>query len=362
MTATENEFVFNSDVPNDRIDLKEPIDIVVKKMSNKADSEFRVSLEGKNIDNSIVNAIRRTILLHIPIYGFHRSNIQVDIDKTKYMYNNDMLYNQIEMLPIYDVPNFFDLEDPQIFLPNEVMRTLFGTFFQEKFIEEQTEPETEPGKKMFNIELSINVKNGTASDKFVSSHDTVLKIDGKVSNSYSKKQPICLLVLKPGEELAMTATANLGIAKMHAIYEATTNVIIKEINSMRFELFYESLGQLDKNMIFSKACVILIKKLQNLQQFIKTNYAQKSNTNMVEIELYGEEHTLGYLLATTLQKCTLVEKAGYIMPHLFNDMVVVKYKLPDKSKHDPIEVLVDVIDYLVGIFEEINRNITTKTQ
>ena len=37
-----------------------------------------------------------------------------------------MIYNQIETLPIYDIPNYFDLENPELFLPDNIMRTIFG--------------------------------------------------------------------------------------------------------------------------------------------------------------------------------------------------------------------------------------------
>ena len=65
----------------------------------------------------------RTIMMSIPIYGFHRSNIHIEVEKSKNMYNNDLIYNQIETLPIFDIPNYFDLENPETFLSNDVMKT-----------------------------------------------------------------------------------------------------------------------------------------------------------------------------------------------------------------------------------------------
>ena len=109
---TDKQFVFDSKIANDRIDLYGQIDASVKNLQSRNENELRLQIEGANIDYSVVNALRRTILMSIPVYGFHRSNIHIEVEKSYNMYNNDLIYNQIEMLPIFDLPNYFDLEDP----------------------------------------------------------------------------------------------------------------------------------------------------------------------------------------------------------------------------------------------------------
>ena len=355
--SDKKEFVFSSSVPNDRIDIYGDIDVTLKKLEPKNERHFRMLLEGKNIDYSVVNALRRTILMSIPIYGFHRSNIHIEVEKSRNMYNNDLIYNQIETLPIFDIPNYFDLENPEIYLPTDVMRNIFGTFIQERYTDEsimEEKTQIDANKKLFKIELSINVKNNTGIDKFVSTHDAVLKIDGKISNSYAIRRPISILVLKPNEEIYLSAEANLGISNMHAIYEATTNAIHKELSATMYELDYETLEQLDKNLIFTKACIIIIKKLEYLRNFITKKYTEERNSSeIIEIELYGEDDTFGNLIATVLQKTDSIAKAAYIKPHPFIDQITIAYKLVEKSKIGPIKVFVDVIDYLIRLYEQI---------
>lgn len=351
------KYSFDSTVPNDHIDLyATPVAKVVKlKADNEA--EFRAEIEGPNIDSSVVNALRRTILMSIPIYGFHRSNIHIEVEKSKNMYNNDLIYNQIETLPIYDIPNNFDLENPDLYMSTDVLKNLFGTFVPEKYTEENAPldaKELDADKELFKIEMTINFKNNTDTDRFVSTHDAVIKVNGKVSKSYQIRKPICILVLKPGEEISLSAEANLGIAKMNASYEATTNAIHEEISSTKYVLWYETLEQLDKNAIFNKACLILIKKLENLNKYIKSKYeTNQEYPEIIEIELYGEDHTLGNLLATVLQKCDFVEKAGYVMKHPFIDQIVITYKLFKKADIRPIKVLTDCIEYLIKLFKQI---------
>lgn len=360
------KFIFESDITNDQIDIYSDPKININKLKPEHPNELRIEIDGPNVDSSIVNALRRTILMSIPIYAFHRSNIFIEVEKSRHMYNNDLIYNLIETLPIFDIPNYFDLEDPEIFLPTEVMKNLFSNFVQDKYTEEtnnENNNENDANKKLFKIELSINIKNNTGTYKFVTTHDAVLKVDGKVVNSYLIRKPISILVLKPTEEISLRAEANLGISKMNASYEATTNAIHEEITPTRYHLWYETLEQLDKNIIFTKACIILTKKLEYLRKFITDKYSEERDINeIIEIQLFGEEHTLGNLLATILQKCEFVEKAGYSMPHPFIDQLVIAYKLNENSKIGPIKVLVDCIDYLIRVFQTIGNQAVKNKQ
>lgn len=350
-----NKFVLESKVPNDRIDIYADPEVHIKKLKSENEHELRLEIEGKSIDYSVVNAIRRTILMSIPIYAFNRSNIFIEVEKSRHMYNNDLLYNQIETLPIFDVPNYFDLENPELYLPTLVMKQLFSTFIPESYKEETDEKLVETDKKLFKIELSINLKNNTGADKFVSTHDAVLKIDGQNSDSYLKRKPICIMVLKPAEEISLRAEANLGISKMHASYEATTNAFHDEITPMKYHLWYETLEQLDKHIIFTKACIVLTKKLENLREFIKKKFEERDIQETIEIQLFGEDHTLGNLLATVLQKCDLVEKAAYNMPHAFMDQINIVYQIVPNSKVGPIEVFINCVDYLIRLFQTIGH-------
>ncbi|BCS83068.1 DNA directed RNA polymerase subunit L [Cotonvirus japonicus] len=330
------------------------LNVVEQKKLN--DNWLYIEIEGPNVDNTIVNAIRRTILLYIPIYGFHRSNIFIEANRFKNMYNFDLIYNIFETLPIFDVPNHYDLENPETFLTNEVMRNIFGKFIQDKYNIDDTPTQElmDADKKLFKIELTLNLKNNTGDYRYVSSHDCVLKIDGKISNSYTKREPIYLLVLKPSEEISLRAEANLGIAKIFAAYEATTNATHEEINANKWLLKYKTLEQLDKYTIFNKACVILYKKLENLQKYIIETYdTERDPKETITINLHGEEHTIGTLLERVLQLNENVEKAGYKMPHPFIDEIVISYKLYDDSKIGPIKIFTDCTKYLIKVFKTI---------
>lgn len=337
---------------NNIIKLNSTPDITIKKLKTSDEAEFHISIKGKSVDYSIVNTIRRTILQHIPIYGFHRKNTIIEHEKCVYMYNNDFMYNQIETLPLYDIPNNITLDEIIYTLPHDTLKNIFG----ENISQTDLLSNRDNNKKIHNIEFLLNVKNNTDAFKFVNTHDAVLKIDGKISNNYKNHPPVSIIVLKPNEEVHLRSVANLSVAGEHAIYEATTNAIHKEISSTEYELMYETLGQLNKNVIFEKACMILVKKLEYLEKYINDTYIKNDDgekRNMVTIELIGEDDTMGNLLTTILQKSEYVEKAGYAVPHPLIKRVVIDCYVYENSKYKPLHVFVKVIHYAKNVFEHI---------
>ena len=387
-----------STIPSDQIDIYGEPDVSIKFLEPEVEAELRMELRGKSIDNSVINALRRVIMMYIPTYGFNRSNIFIETKKTYNMYNNSMIYNQIEMIPIYDVPNYFDLENPEIFLPTEVMRHMFSRFLPNKYdgfaendadadegavTQAEQDQDEDAEKKMFKIEFSINFKNNTEKEIYISTHHAVLKIDGQVSEAYLNHPPICILVLKPTEELSMRAEANLGIAAIHAAYDATCSVIFDAITSSDgkattttsgttidagdiaeaiegYRMWYETLGQLDQHLIFTKACMILTKRLEGLAEYLRQTYPDDLDSSMpVTLKLVGVEHTEGNLIATILQKCAFTTKAGYCVKHPLVNEVTISYQLDAKSKHGPIRVLLDCIAYLVRLFDTVAHRAST---
>lgn len=354
---TDNNFFFDHEFINDRINVTEKIDISLKKIKSKDPSEMVVSLSGKNVDKSIANALRRTIMMDIPIYSFHRSNIKIDSERTVYIYNTDFLYNQIESLVIFDITNDFDLEDPNLYLPNNVMRNIFGKFIRDEYYDETLVNDGgDNKKKTAKIELSIALKNTSSIPLYVSTHHCTLKINGAISDSYKKYPPISLCVLRPGDELYLSADANLGTSKMHAMYDAASTAISIEKSPSEYIIKFSTLGQLSNEDIFKKACFILEKKLNNLYDHIsKTYISENVDAEMMEIELHGENHTIGHILASALQKQDSVKSAGYNVPHPLIKMVKISYE-PAKKDANKIKILLETIKYLSKIYRLIYDN------
>jgi DNA-directed RNA polymerase subunit L len=343
------DHIFKSNKKNDVIDVEKPGIVDLEILSPEEGDAFAIKLSGKSMDYSIVNAIRRTVLGSIPIYAFHRSDIHVDRAETYNMYNNDMLYQQIETLPIFNLPNHFDVEDPELYLPNDMLKKLFGKFTRDKLTDEYA------GKNLFHIEMTVTVVNNTAEYRHVDSHDIELRVDGKIVDSYKIRDPITLIVLKPEEKVSLVANAVLGISYMNSIFDATTVAYHNEIDDNTYVLKYNTLGQLNKKLIFKKACVIMMKKLENLKTFIEETYIGEKTDDSIDIDLYGEDHTLGNLLTTALQKCKYTIRAGYYMPHPLEMKVTLSYQVVKGKKVIPVLLL--CIVYLVTIYKNLTDKI-----
>ena len=337
------------DAAVEEIDLYETkLDIQCKLHVPEDPVGFHLELYGKHVDHSVVNAVRRAIMSYVPIYGFPKKLIKFTRHST--MYNHDKLAGHIEMIPIYDVDNDFDL-DKEIFMTEQILDDLFGTFTKKNYIlEELVEEKTD--KPLKKIEISTETKNSTDKPFFFSTHDLVLKIDNKVSNIYKKRDPVDLFALRPGEDIVFQAEAVLGIESFHSIFEATTPVYYEEDNR-HYHLKFDTLEQLEPMRIFEKACVILTKKLDHLKSFINQTYKTEPNTTDVLIDLYGEDDTLGNLLATALQRSSYTTLAFYNIPHPLTKQVIIEYKVAANSKIKPIELFVTCIDYCKKVIETI---------
>ena len=352
----------DSDVTNDTVDIYSNPKVKITKNKVSKNSEIDVILEGDPVDYSVANAIRRSILLYVPAYGFNRHNIRIEQKKTNYMYNNDLIYNIFETLPIFDIDSGFDVTNPEMFMSTEVLKNLFGHLLPDRnsdpvFTDNELPDMSD--KKLDKIEISINMKNTSDVAKFVSTHDLIYKVNGVESDTYKKHKPISLFVLKPNEEASMSAEANLGNALMYASYETTSNAVSLELAPNKYRIQYETLGQMSCERIFEKACKILSMKLLALKKYVE--HLDKDNkieeAEITRINLVGEDHTLGNLISTTLQKCDLIRSAGYIMQHPFKNEITIEFSLEKKTKERPLTVFCQTLNYLSKLMNNMAKSL-----
>jgi len=361
-----------SDDPSDSIDLKKP-DVKVKLHIDK--NKIEIDLKGQSVDYSVSNAIRLAILTLIPIFRFHRTKLKVEKKESGYSnsYNNDTIETILENTPIYDINHDLDILDPENYLPTEVHKTLYSNFIQEKY-EDMKDIETKSSlsaiinkdgtyqknnekKKFPSIVMSLTkINTDPIMTIYANTHDAKLTIDGVVSDSYLKRPRIDLFQLRPNESISLVAEAVLGISIMYGIFNATDIAVSIEKDSNYYQIKYKSLGQLKPIAILQKACIILVTKLELLMAFIIDNYSGKiKKEQYVEININGEDHTLGNLISTTLKKTKDVREASYCVPHQLVANIVIQYKLEENSKiDDPIDVFIEVLQYLINIFNSIN--------
>lgn len=337
-------------------------DFSLKLKEDRKEETLEIIFNGPSIDNSVVNTIRRILLTSIPVYGFHRSNVK--IERNTSVFHNDMMFNIFETLPIFDIEVIGDLIEPEKFLSNDVLKTLFSNYIQEQVsdIQELKNTAINPNRdtvsiKVKKIELYFKLKNETNETFYVTTHDAELYIDDKPANNYKNRPALALFILKPGQEFFAVAQANMGIAILHNCWDAIGNFQYKQLSSNELLLSFKTLGQINARNIFVKACYIILKKLRNLKNFLKhispNLSTQKENKDEIEIKLHNETITLPYLVANALKKHKDIKVAASKINHNLVNEVTIAYAVNDDYRGDPMNVIINVIEYLDNLYLKI---------
>jgi DNA-directed RNA polymerase subunit L len=175
---------------------------------------------------------------------------------------------------------------------------------------------------------------------------------GEKNISSPYKIAIPLIKVQPGQSINFSAISTIGCEKESSIYSAVSVCFFKEINPNEYNLIIESRGQLSENRIIELGLINIIETIENISKTIPIE--QKSNQG--EIIIHGENHTIGNLISHGMQKHKNVKFAGYNIPHLLEEKVIITYELVN-DKIMLKDIIDDVIIYYIKIFKElINLN------
>ena len=104
-------------------------------------SRLGIQLDGDNINTSIVNSLRRSVMSNIPIYAICAKSINIESNTS--IFDNDAMRLRLSQLPI------FKIENNIVYLPNEYWKDVdYSNIKRERFIEDSND-----------LELYIDVTN-----------------------------------------------------------------------------------------------------------------------------------------------------------------------------------------------------------
>jgi len=83
---------------------------------------------------------------------------------------------------------------------------------------------------------------------------------------------------------------------------------------------------------------------------------EDNDTLKGEILLKNENDTIGNLLSHGLQKHSKIKFAGYNIPHLLDEKVLITYELYD-NKNSIKEICTDVITNFIKLFNKIIKKV-----
>jgi DNA-directed RNA polymerase subunit L len=317
---------------------------IVKKDGDIGNSKLVVNIKGDSINYIIVNTIRRYILTNIPIYAFSKFNFSVN----ESIFNNNYLKLRLNNMPIWGILNNID---KYVVKNDNKEEVLNNEGINEALVEDDIDVEENVklnSSTLNQLTMYINYKS-KEKEVTVTTNDAKFYYGEKnIQSPY--KIPIPIVKLQPNQNINFSAITDLGIEKINSIYSAVSVCFYKEINNNEYEFVVESRGQITEQRIIEVALINIINDMEKLIKLIPEN----QTSNIGEIIIYENPNTIGNLISYGLQNHKKVKFAGYNVPHLLEDKVIINYELINE-KINIKDVFTEVIDYLLEIFKKIKK-------
>lgn len=296
----------------------------------------RISLKTKDIDISILNGVRRVLLMDIPILGFIGNGIDttVNIIENTTVLNNEIITNRIALIPL-DVSEKYN--------DNYML-----------------------GEHKLEIELNVSCAENI---KIITTQDLIVTMENKQVPNFFKKPYITITKLRKNECLHLKAeavketgrkNASFNIVSGSTVYNKpkvpftnTKSIIEQEqdYNEGEYVLEFEIINNtISHKYMLLKAIDILISKLSILID--KSTIDQfENNEETYDFSIPDENDTVGNIIQSyifdnyviskkkTVENC-ICTYIGYIVKHPLDKVLTIRMTLKDaKSKEEYINFL-----------------------
>ena len=271
----------------------------------------RISFETKDIDLSILNGIRRILLMDIPILGFIGNGIDstVNIIENTTVLNNEIIANRIALIPL------------------EVSEE-----YNDKYIS---------GENKLEIELNVSC---TENIKLITTQDLTVIIDKQEVKNFFKKPYITITKLRKNESLHLKAEAVKETGRKNASFNIVSGATVynkpkepftntksiieqeREYKEGEYVLEFEIINNtISHKYMLLKAIDILINKLSILCDK-STIEKFENNEETYDFNIPDENDTVGNIIQSYIFDTYVVSKVkifdncictyiGYIVKH-----------------------------------------------
>ena len=360
----------NSD--NNKLDINVKL-IEHKKISDDSSNFLKINISGSIINYIILNTLRRVIYELIPAYAFTNENII--IEKNTSIFNNDYMRLRLINFPIWGIINDIDTLDQLETLENNANTNTFD-MKKETFETLKSYEEKKIMERIDVFTMKIDIKNNTPNILNVTTSQATFIYKGNVIESPYKKE-LLIIKLKPGEEFLATcySTLHIPIKKINFLQCSACNY--EQINDTSFDFYIESSKQITEKNLLIRACMIVIKKITNLNNSIITklseynNNDKKDNYDIIEdvnreqdtnklnhltqgiLKIEHESHTFGNIITRLLQDDEDITFAGFKIDQLLIKELTISYKTNGKNIKD---IFNRITSKCIKIFEKLQNN------
>jgi DNA-directed RNA polymerase subunit L len=369
---------------------------MVLKISNKQETDGVLTFTVSNVNVSVVNALRRTMVSDITSVVFHtfpNSENKCTISKNTTRFNNEIIKHRLSCIPIHITDLTIPLE---------------------------------------NFELVVHKRNDGGMVEYITSEDFHIK-DIKTGKFLSKgdrdaifpknsitNHYIEFIRLRPklasnveGEELSLTAKFSINTAKENAAYNQTSTCFYKNtVDAIRandvwmkkekelkgggmkaediafekknwflldayrisapdsFDFIIKSVGIFENKVLIQKACDVLMSSFTYITQSIETDNTsvvmiKPSSTTMencVDIILHNYDYTVGkvleyFLYTTHYQGDKMLTFCGFIKEHPHDTHSILRIAFKNQTDNGVVkQFMVDALTQSMNSITEFKAN------
>jgi len=329
-----------------------------------SDDSLEIKIKGPNINYIIINTIRRSVLTYVPIYAFTNFNFI----KNESIFNNNYIKLHMSNIPVLGIENNIiklkkkiieenQLNDELKELNEDKEYNLLQNSIDNIINDEEENKNDDINDSMITNstlnQLTMYVNNTSKEKTNITITTNDVKFYYKEKNIKSPyKTPVPIIDLQPNQTINFSVITSLGTEEESAIFSAVSVCYYQQINDNEFNFILESRGQLKEERIIEVALLNLIETLEKILKLIPDNYEING-----QILIKGENDTIGNLISHGLLNHPKIKFAGYNIPHLLDNKVVITYELNEKANIK--EILSSIIKNFIDLFTNI-INLTLK--
>ncbi len=324
-------------------------DIDIRRVYQASDSytgtELQLIFEGKNIDEIVMNTLRQLIYKEIPIYAVSISSVDIETNNT--YYDHYEMQRRLASIPIPKIKSDVLYLDPMYY---PYVKSVIGS------VKPDHEYPRDP-KDTTDINFYVSAHNESSTIMNVTTNDVKVVVDGKeMKNLFDAKHPDLIIRLKKGHKFVCSYKSVLGIAKLKDYWSAVSNISAGITKNGNYFLKLRSYGQLTEWECLTRACDILIIKINKIVKNILDKLKLiDDDSKELRLIISNESHLIGNILSHVLRKHPKVTFCGYAVDHPAEPSVSIEIKTTDK--YSPTDSLKDAVKYITKLFTEIKNKL-----
>lgn len=316
-------------------------DIIVNKVEwdkELTNSRLEFNVSGENINNVIVNTLRRVCLTNIPIYAFTNINISYNTS----VFNNNYLKLRLNNLPVLGLETTNHIYEKK---KNKNVDEINNVNMDDITLNVNDDINVSTLEK---LTLFLDYENNT--NDIVSVGTTQCKFylkEKQIDSPYPIN--IILIKLQPKQKIKFSAITELGIEEKSSIFSPVSIFTFIENKDNDYNVILESKGQLNELKILDICNSNIQNILDDIDERIPDDKSLEGNLILKSIN-----HTIGNILVTGMSYHEDVIFAGYNMPHPLDNKIIIHFKLKNNNLK---KIISDVIKHYKIIFNNLNKKI-----